>query len=539
MNKANNISKYNFIYYLWSFLPVILACFSVVIVFASANINEIIVIYDRLIEVFFLLLSIAIVSILMLYIITLRRLPFHAICNLVAIILFSAFTFAEINELVHNFSLRTRYILILWLFFLVIITCIVYYLSKYNNSTLLLSIFIVFFLSMPLFQISKFYFEFIIAMNEETPHKVEQVPRKIVEFKPNVYYFILDGYVRQDILQNIYKFNNEQFIRNLKNKGFYIADKSIANSNETGHSLTTTFEMDYKFLRNNQNNHHVFDPSVGQSILKSPTLRIFNENNYNIIMADSHIPLAKCDEIVKHCIIGNNFYYVFFLSTPIKLLLRSIQLRFPSLKEFIQSIGESSNFFRKASMDPRYIVDTSLNYSQPYFLFAHSDVAHPPYIYNEDCSRKDVGDIDIFKDTSTTNNDNLRAQYVSQLQCANKQMLEAVDKIIDKDKDAIIIIQSDHGWHTQNQYHTDISSWSKSQYLEWYSVLNALRIPSHCNDVLYPSISPVNTFRVVFSCIGFRRFDLLPDRHFARTIDKNNKYVIKDIYDIQPIFYEQ
>ena len=538
MNKANNISKYNFIYYLWSFLPVILACFSVVIVFASANINEIIVIYDRLIEVFFLLLSIAIVSILMLYIITLRRLPFHAICNLVAIILFSAFTFAEINELVHNFGLRTRYGLILWLFFLVIITCIVYYLSKYNNSTLLLSIFIVFFLSMSLFQISKFYFEFIIAMNEETPHKVEQVPRKIVEFKPNVYYFILDGYVRQDILQNIYKFNNEQFIRNLKNKGFYIANKSIANFNATSSSLTTTFEMDYKFLRNNQNNHDGFDPPIGQSILKSPTLRIFNENNYNIIMAESNIPLAKCDEIVKHCIIGNNFYYVFFLSTPITLLLVNIQNISPSF-EFITSIGLSSIFFRKDSMDPRYVVDTSINYSQPYFLFAHSDIAHPPYIYNEDCSRKDVGDIDIFNDTSTTNNDNYRAQYVSQLQCANKQMLEAVDKIIDNDKDAIIIIQSDHGWQTQNQDQIDFSSWSKSQYLESYAILNVLKIPSHCNDVLYPSISPVNTFRVVFSCIGFRRFDLLPDRHFIRTIDKNNKFIPKEIYDIQNIYYEQ
>ena len=40
-------------------------------------------------------------------------------------------------------------------------------------------------------------------MNEETPHKEEQVSRKIVEFKPNVYYFILDGYVRQDIMSAV------------------------------------------------------------------------------------------------------------------------------------------------------------------------------------------------------------------------------------------------------------------------------------------------------------------------------------------------
>ena len=331
MNKAYNFYKFNTFYSLWSFLPVILACFSAVIVFASANKYEIILIYDRLIEVFILLLSIAIFSILMVYIITLCRLPFHAICNLVAIILFSAFTFAEINELVHNFSLRTRYILILWLFFLVIITCIVYYLSKYNNSTLLLSIFIVFFLSMPLFQISKFYFEFIIAMNEETPHKVEQVPRKIVEFKPNVYYFILDGYVRQDILQNIYKFNNEQFIRNLKNKGFYIANKSKSNYKHTIPSVISTFEMEYLFTKNKTNRDSFQKINLIYKYTKSPTLRIFKKHNYNIIWAEGHPSITKCTEIVNYCFksFGHNFYKIFFSSTPIIALMNNLQYRFP------------------------------------------------------------------------------------------------------------------------------------------------------------------------------------------------------------------
>ena len=85
---------------------------------------------------------------------------------------------------------------------------------------------------------------------------------------------------------------------------------------------------------------------------------------------------------------------------------------------------------------------------------------------------------------------------------------------------------------------THLDKNSKNQFIEWFGILNVLKLPSHCNDVLYPSISPVNTFRVVFSCIGFGHFDLLPDRNFARTIDKNNKHITRDIYDIQPIFYE-
>ena len=118
MTKANNFSKFNIFYYLWSFLPVILACFSAVIVFASANINDVLLIYHRLIEAFFLLVSGATLSVFGIYFFILRGFPFHVICNLVAILFFSAFSYAEIHVLANNFGLgRIRYSFVLWLFF--------------------------------------------------------------------------------------------------------------------------------------------------------------------------------------------------------------------------------------------------------------------------------------------------------------------------------------------------------------------------------------------------------------------------------------
>ena len=541
MLKINGYYNINIFYYIWSYLPVLLACLSSVIVFSAANINEIIVIYDRLYEVFIYLLLLSLILILIVHIITLWKVQFHTICNLIAIILWSAFNYAEIYTLANNYGLsKNLYIFIMWLFILALNTSIVYYISKKKYSTHLISIFIIGFFFLPLVQVSKYYYDYIITMEDETTYNLEQLPVNSVVYKPNVYFFIIDTYLRKDILQNIYNYNNDEFINNLNNRGFYIANKSIANFNQSATSITTTFETEYKFLKNIDNKDYA--KNLGYSIINSPVLRIFNKNNYNVILVESLIPLAKCNQIVTHCIIGNNFYFSFLITTPIIQIANYIRYIFPTIEKYLDSIGLDKLLDTSIEKDdPRYIVEISFKFKQPYFIFAHLRITHSPFIYNEDCSRRDIKydvyDKSQFKDIWTNNIDKLRSLYVSQIQCANKQMLEAVDKIIHKDRDAIIIIQSDHGWHTQNQKYIDISSWTKNQFLEYYGILNVLKLPESCKDILYPSISPVNTFRVEFSCIGFRKYELLPDRYFI-TIDNDNKYLIKDIYDIQPKLYE-
>ena len=48
---------------------------------------------------------------------------------------------------------------------------------------------------------------------------------------------------------------------------------------------------------------------------------------------------------------------------------------------------------------------------------------------------------------------------------------------------------------------------------ERHAILNAYYLPGDGSKKLYPSISPVNTFRVVFSHYFGADLDLLPDRH--------------------------
>src|SRR5690606_20870239 len=62
---------------------------------------------------------------------------------------------------------------------------------------------------------------------------------------PDVYYIILDGYPRADILAERYGYDNSEFLEGLESRGFYIADGSHSNYGQTILSLTSSLNMDY------------------------------------------------------------------------------------------------------------------------------------------------------------------------------------------------------------------------------------------------------------------------------------------------------
>jgi hypothetical protein len=102
--------------------------------------------------------------------------------------------------------------------------------------------------------------------------------------------------------------------------------------------------------------------------------------------------------------------------------------------------------------------------------------------------------------------------YIDQLRYVNKMVESAIDDILKRSpSEPIIVIQGDHG----PSYAGDATSSNPSQrfIFERTGILNVYYLPKHCRSDLYPSISPVNTFRVVFACLGVD-FQLLEDRTY-------------------------
>ena len=80
----------------------------------------------------------------------------------------------------------------------------------------------------------------------------------------------------------------------------------------------------------------------------------------------------------------------------------------------------------------------------------------------------------------------------------------------------IIIIQGDHG----SGYHLDWASQENTCLRERFSILNAYYLPGKKKVNLYPSITPVNSFRVVFNAYFKANLPMLPDRSYYSTWDQ-------------------
>ena len=386
MSEDNNSTKTNIFYYLWSLLPVLLGCFSVVIVFAAGNIRELILVYENLIHSFFLLVFVAIFLVLLLYIFIFRRLSFHVICNLVAILFWSLFTYAEINELAKSFGLiRLRYSLLLWIFFSFVITYLVFYFSKNRISTYFLSIFITGFFLTSIFQVGNFCFDYFYQNRNEV-HSYKDIFLNSVASKPNVYYFILDQYNRNDVLNNVFHYNNDIFIGHLQKKKFFIAENSIANYRHTETSISSIFKMDYLYnpkTTNTKTNSHQGPQNLIYNINNSPVLKFFKKYNYNIIWVEGDDPITRCPGIENHCVTSYkySFYTKFFSTTPFIILMYETQLKYPALNKLFNLLNVH---------DPRFLADKSLKMRHPFFLVANINAPHNFYqIYDDDCNGRE------------------------------------------------------------------------------------------------------------------------------------------------------
>jgi hypothetical protein len=143
----------------------------------------------------------------------------------------------------------------------------------------------------------------------------------------------------------------------------------------------------------------------------------------------------------------------------------------------------------------------------PKFVFAHVIPPHPPYVFAPDGS--------VHTERFRAGN----AQgYLDQIRFVNNRIERIVDRLLagPPERDPIIVIQADEG---------PLPRLNARFPLRWYEeprgdvrvkfgILNAYHLPGEA-DAVYPTISPVNTFRVIFNRYFGANLDRLPDESFA------------------------
>jgi hypothetical protein len=150
----------------------------------------------------------------------------------------------------------------------------------------------------------------------------------------------------------------------------------------------------------------------------------------------------------------------------------------------------------------------------PKFVFLHILVPHPPYMFDRDGSY--VTKAQERKRSELEN-------YTNQVQAANRMIRRLIEGILrDSPAPPVILVQGDEGPYPPGTGR-DTFDWrtaSRTQLLQKTGILNAYYLPGADPRVLYPRISPVNSFRVVFNTYFGASLPLLPDRTLRHVSDQ-------------------
>ncbi len=403
--------------------------------------------------------------------------------------------------------------------------------AKLNDVTFVLNLTSFALLIMPLSQIIMFQQNsFDLSKKEQLASQAKQasVPEN---HKPDIYYIILDGMERLDVLERDFNVNCSSFRQFLKENDFYLAENSHSNYPFTVLSLSSSLNMQYInpiAAQNKDGDWH----TLYEMIKDNEVLKFLKKHSYRCIHLDSSWGITRkspdADEVLS-LTWANSFVATAAALTPIGIHYRY----FPQVHDEL----------RAHRMKMLELPGEIARSPGPKFVFVHIMMPHMPYLFGENGEARN-GSLNMHFEEWTE-----KESYTEQVIFLLKELEKSLKYIIkNSKKDPLIVVQGDHGAGTSAEFNEENPS--QAFLRERFSILNAYHLPeTHEKDKsepvqpqvpsktkpesqsqekhLYSSISPVNSFRVIFDKYFDAQLEILPDKSYFAPYEK--PYLLKDV----------
>jgi hypothetical protein len=361
-----------------------------------------------------------------------------------------------------------------------------------------------------------------------SPIPEESHPSEPPSVLPDIYFIILDGYARADTLANIYDYDNQPLLDDLKDRGFFIADQSYANYHHTVLSLSTTLNMTYiKDLMFDEGIKSYDYWRIVDHIQNNKVFNLASDAGYQLVTFDSGyaitairhvdhfmrpkitIPSDTQENAKPNMPIQIGFYETRFLETT--------ALR-PLLPIIFGQFAEDSRY-EDHRQHILYTFSNLASFAQEegaYFIFAHILAPHPPFVF--DANGEPVRNwrpYTVSDGSHWVGGIGTRSEYIAgyrdQINFINSMLMKTIDEILTQSETPpVIIIQGDHGPGAYFEW----QSYKQTNLHERMTILNAIYFPGGDQGWLYPSITPVNTFPIVFNRYLGQDFELSDERAY-------------------------
>lgn len=381
-----------------------------------------------------------------------------------------------------------------------------------RNLTATLNFFAVVLVALPIIQIVSS----LLTFHRSTAQVAEKVPvEKSLSAPsgqplPDVYFIILDTYAGQDFLSEEMQFDNSDFIRQLEDLGFVVPRCSQSNYVQTELSLSSTLNLDYlpeldpRYVAGYQDRSEL--PAL---IKQSRVRRSLQELGYRTLSFGTGYSWSEIRDADIFYYPGNdgllwlgnqaglNQFEAMFIRTTGSLLLTTLQSSaFKDLERVIDHPYQDHINIQLFVLDTLQRIPEVGGHK---FVFAHLLVPHGPFVFGpggllpEDqmIGDKELDGKDLLPETFSKG-------YVPQVQYINERMIPILKSLIeDSATPPIIIVQGDHGPFSNP------------------SILNAYYLPENKDIDLYPTITPVNSFRLIFNAYFGTNYEPLPDVSYS------------------------
>ena len=341
---------------------------------------------------------------------------------------------------------------------------------------------------------------------------------------PNIYYIILDAYARRDILRELYGFDNSGFLDALTRRGFYIAERSRANYDLSLISLASSLNYQYLDETGFRTNKIRYPQTLVRENRVAGSLRKLGYKFVAFASGYDKTEIRDADIYVESGWSLDEFQNELLNTTPL-----------PPLVSFIGQGKYRGNvqyhLHRKRILSTLEQIPKTARINGPLFVFAHIAAPHPPFVFGENGEPVQLtdyflsGDAAGFLDRLGISREEYHRHYIRQLIFMNTKVMEMVDELLKNSPcPPIIILQADHGPRSEYVF----CGLPESNLGEGLSILNAYYLPGGGRRALYPGITPVNSFRVVFNLYFGADLDLLPDKSYF-TDWQNGYFIFRDV----------
>lgn len=318
----------------------------------------------------------------------------------------------------------------------------------------------------------------------------QTLERSSLATRPSVWFVVLDGHAPTDYFHDATRYDPGPFVEFLEDEQFSVQSRATSVYPFSYLSIASTLEMD-------RLSETTVAPPIGpfSDIIQghNETVETFRAAGYSYAHAHSGLWDGSTCAGVEDLCLGEDTSVVGVTANALRNSLT-----------FVRTDRGGDPAAVAEANDPAAVVDkvVEAGLDGPIFAFIHVLNPHAPMLRAADCSIRDVPLLLGEWESGEV--------YADAVACLHRQLRRAVNRIIQDDPDAVIILQGDHGHrlgiddaHESGDLITDD---------QWYDTFSAIRLPPRCTGLVPDDLTLPNTFRIVFSCLQDHPIPLLTDQ---------------------------